>query len=426
MATARIREVLIQSPYAPRPQFVPFHSRTQRWAVLVAHRRAGKTVACVNELIKGCAQCQRPNPRFAYIAPFFNQAKDIAWRYAQDYTRCIPGMAYHESELRADFPGGARLRLYGGDNPDRLRGIYLDGVVLDEPADMDPRLWPEIIRPALSDRRGWAAFIGTPRGRNEFHRIYTEALKDPDWYSVMLRASETGILSKEELADARKTMTEAQYEQEYECSFEAAIQGAYYAREMAEAQKQGRIKQVLYQPGIKVETWWDLGYADPTAIWFVQRTPTELHVIDYYEESGKSLADIAQVLQEKQREHRWTYGDHVWPHDGKATEQATGRRLDQTMTDLGFSPVINGNDAIGPGIDAVRMMLATCWFDAERCARGLEALRNYRAEWDDDKKTFKPKPLHDWASHGADAFRTGAMHQPVSWKPLKPDTKWVI
>lgn len=414
MEGSRVRKVAIESPYAPRPEFMPFHDRKERWAVIVAHRRAGKTVACVNDLIRGCAVCKRPEPRFAYIAPYFNQAKDIAWKYAQFYSRCIPGMTYHESELRADFPGGARLRLYGGDNPDRLRGIYLDGVVLDEPADMDPRLWAEIIRPALSDRMGWAAFIGTPRGRNEFHRIYSESLKSDDWYSVMLRASETGIIPQAELADARKTMNEAQYQQEYECSFEAAIQGAYYAEQMAKASADKRITRVPFQPGLKVDTAWDLGFADPTAIWFTQRTPREIHVIDYWEESGADLAKCASLLQDKRQSLGYVYGEHVWPHDGKAHEQATGKRLDETMRALGVDVLINETKDVGPGIDTVRNILATCWFDEARCERGLETLRNYRAEWDDDKKTFKPRPLHDWASHGADAFRTFATHRPLA------------
>lgn len=208
-------------PYTPRKQFLTFHERTQRFAALVCHRRAGKTVASVNELIKGAVICDRPNPRFAYIAPLYKQAKDIAWTYLKQ--GIVPllkyGAAIHESELRVDLPNKGRVKLYGADNPDALRGIYLDGVVLDEPAQIDPTLWPEIIRPALADRLGWAVFIGTPKGRNAFYEIWRRADKADDWFTMMLKASETGLLAQSELQAARDMMTDQQYRQEFECSF---------------------------------------------------------------------------------------------------------------------------------------------------------------------------------------------------------------
>lgn len=188
---------------------------------MVCHRRAGKTVASVNELIKGAALCDRPNPRFAYIAPLYKQAKDIAWTYLKQGV--VPlvkyGAAIHESELRVDLPNGGRVKLYGADNPDALRGIYLDGVVLDEPAQIDPTLWPEVLRPALSDRLGWGVFVGTPKGRNAFYNVWREAEKNDDWFTLMLKASETGLLLDTELQAAREMMTEQQYRQEFECSF---------------------------------------------------------------------------------------------------------------------------------------------------------------------------------------------------------------
>lgn len=208
-------------PYAPRRQFVPFHERRERFAALICHRRAGKTVASVNDLIRGAALCERPNPRFAYIAPFYKQAKDISWTYLKQGVAPLLkyGASITESELRVDLPNGGRVKLYGADNPDSLRGIYLDGVVLDEPAQIDPTLWPEIIRPALADRLGWAVFVGTPKGRNAFYEIWRQAQKSPDWFTMMLRASETGLLQASELQAARDMMTEQQYRQEFECSF---------------------------------------------------------------------------------------------------------------------------------------------------------------------------------------------------------------
>src|SRR5262245_22361626 len=212
-------------PYSPREQFLGFHNRNQRWSCVVAHRRAGKTVACVNDLIRAALTCKKENPRAAYIAPLHVQAKDVAWSYVKQFSQAVPDVQINESELRVDFPNGGRVRLYGADNYDRMRGIYLDAVVLDEYADMDPRVWPEVIRPALSDRQGWACFIGTPKGRNSFHALmhgdsegWVGAVNSPDWFALTLRASETGLVPQKELDDARAMMTPEQFAQEYECS----------------------------------------------------------------------------------------------------------------------------------------------------------------------------------------------------------------
>lgn len=210
-------------PYRPREVFHQFHARQERWACIVAHRRAGKTVASIRDIERGALTCERDQPRYAYIAPTYRQAKDIAWGYLKGGAAAVKGFSasINESELRVDYPNGGRVRLYGADNPDALRGIYLDGVVLDEYADIDPRLWPEVIRPALADREGWAAFIGTPRGPDAFYAIWQQAVRSDDWYALMLRASETGLIHEDELADARLGMSEAQYEREFECSFDA-------------------------------------------------------------------------------------------------------------------------------------------------------------------------------------------------------------
>jgi len=227
--------------YEARPQFRAFHHRKQRFAIGVAHRRAGKTVACVVDLLWRAMQCQLPRPRYAYLAPLYSQAKSVAWDYLKTYGEAIGGKAY-EYELRMDLPGDRRVRLYGADNPDALRGQYWDGVVLDEYAQMRPSVWPEIIRPALADREGCATFIGTPRGHNDFYKRYQEALGFPDeWFSFLLKASETKLLKEAELEAAARVMTPEQYQQEFECSFEAAILGAYYGPLMAKAEEEGRV-----------------------------------------------------------------------------------------------------------------------------------------------------------------------------------------
>lgn len=390
----------------------------------VAHRRAGKTVARVNDLIKAAILCDRPDPRFAYVAPYYAQAKDVAWGYVKQFTATIPGVQANESELRVDLPNGGRVRLYGADNYERMRGIYLDGVVLDEYGDMDPRAWSEVIRPALSDRKGWADFIGTPKGRNHFCELYETALKDPEWFTQMLRASATGIVDPAELQDARKSMTEDQYEQEYECSFQAAVVGAYYGREMSAAEKDKRICSVPWEPKLKVHTAWDLGIGDSTAIWMAQLVGKEVHVIDYYESSGVGLDHYAKLLGTKP----YVWGEHLLPHDAEAKELGTGKSRKETLESLGIRSRIIPAQSVEDGINAARLMLPRVWFDEAKCQRGIEALRQYRRDYDEKLKNFKARPLHDWTSHAADAFRYLAMglrdDKPKSWK--QPDVKWVV
>lgn len=405
-----VRRVVI--PYSPRTQFKPFHDRTQRFAAIVAHRRAGKTVACINDLIRAALICPREAPRFAYLAPYLKQAKAVVWDYLLKYSAAVPGYVPNHSELRVDYPNGGRVRLFGADNADALRGIYLDGVVLDEPADMDPRVWAEIIRPTLVDRAGWAVFIGTPKGHNQFHEIYMNAEASADWYAAKLKASETGLIPPAELAMAKADMTDDQYAQEFECSFEAAIQGAYYGKLINRAEADKRITNVPYEPKIPVHTAWDLGIGDPTAIWFVQQVGAEVRLIDYYEASGVELGHYVKVLKEKP----YTYGKHYLPHDADVKELGTGTTRIETLRGLGLVGQIVPKQSVDDGINAVRLLLPKCYFDKTKCERGLEALRQYRTDFDEKLKTFKPHPLHDWTSHAADAFRYLATG-------IKPDVK---
>lgn len=416
--------VEIEIPYAPRPHFLPLHDRAQRWAIAVCHRRAGKTVACINDLIKGALTCGREEPRFAYCAPFYAQAKDVAWSYLKRFTAPIPGAEPHESELRVDLPNGGRVRLYGLDNYDRLRGGYFDGIVLDEYGDSDPRAWQEVIRPALSDRQGWAIFIGTPKGRNHFSELWDEAQRDPAWFSVMLPASASGLIPDAELADARKSMSEDQYEAEYECSFQAAVVGAYYGREMTAAEKDKRIARVPWEPKLPVDTGWDLGIGDSTAIWFCQRYGKEIRLIDYLESSGVGLDWYAKELRGKP----YVYGKHYLPHDADVKELGSGKSRVETLHSLGLKVKVNPARRKEDSINGVRLILPACWFDSEKAQRGIDCLRNYRKEFDDKLKVFRNAPLHDWSSHGADAFAelaAGLKTAPsVKWE--QPSGKWVI
>lgn len=409
---------------------MPLHTRQERWGIAVAHRRAGKTVACVNELIKAAATCEKANPRFAYIAPQLNQAKDIAWHYLLEYTDCFGSeRKVNASELWVELPNnGARIRIYGADNPDRLRGIYLDGAVLDEFGDMDPTVWTQVIRPALSDRKGWAIFIGTPKGKNTFHQLWVNAAEDEDWYTLSLKASETKLLDAKELADARKMMSDDEYAQEYECSFEAAARGAYYGKELnaLEEAEPSQITAVPYDPRLRVHTAWDLGIADSTVIWFFQTNGRETRVIDVLKGEGVGLDWYAKRLQE--RDYLW--GNHYLPHDAEVRELGTGKSRVEVLDNLGVRNVtICPNISVEDGIQAVRMLLPTCWFDKEKCKEGLEALRMYRREWDDKRQEFKLRPLHDWTSHYADAFRyyaVGHQESVAAMPTRKRSLAWVV
>ena len=400
--------------YRARPQFIPFHARRQRWACLVAHRRAGKTVACVMDLVDAALRSTRPRPRYAYVAPFYAQAKDVAWTYLKQYTAPIPGASANEAELRVDI-GDRRIRLYGADNYDRLRGIYLDGIVLDEYADMDPRAWGEVIRPALSDRKGWAVFIGTPKGRNAFHDMSETAHRSPDWFHAILRASQTGLIDTIELSDARRAMTPEQYAQEYECSFDAAIVGSYYGTLIADAEAQDRIGVVNHDPEFPVHTAWDLGIGDSTSIWWWQVAADGVRVVDYYEAHGQPLGHYASVIASKP----YSRGDDYVPHDARVRELGTGRTRLETMLSLNLRPRIVVNHKIDDGINAVRQSFPRIWIDAARCKFGLEALRQYRTDYDEKLKVFKSVPKHDWTSHAADAFRYMAM----AWREMQPAAK---
>lgn len=404
------RTQVIDLGYRARKQFVPFHMRRQRWSCVVSHVRAGKTVACLMDLVDAALRCQLPNPRFAYVAPYYAQAKDVAWSYLKQYTAAIPGAEPNESELRVDLPGGRRVRLYGADNADRMRGIYLDGVVLDEYGDFgDPTAWPLVIRPRLSDRGGWAAFIGTPKGRNGFFEIREKAQANPnEWFSMTLRASETGILPESELSDARKSLTDDQYAQEYECSFDAAIVGAYYGKEIATLETQKRIRSVPYDPSLEVYTAWDLGLDDATAIWFAQCVGNEVRIIDYYEINNKALSEVAKVLRS---DKPYIYAEHYLPHDAEIRELMTAKSRKDSLESLGIRPIkVGSRQSVEEGINAARNLLPRCVFDETNCRQGIEALKQYRREWDDKLKTFRTRPLHDWTSHAADAFRYLAMN----------------
>lgn len=400
-------------PYGPRRPFVRFHERRERWACLVVHRRAGKTVAVVNDLIR--AAILQPDP-YAYVAPYRSQAKSVAWDYFKHYAKPMIRQA-NEAELKLTLKTGGTLQLFGADNADAMRGMGFRGGAADEYGDFKPSVWGNVIRPTLSDRQGWWVFMGTPKGHNQFYDVYKAALADPSWYVMKLKASESGLLAQEELKAAKQQLSDDQYDQEYECSFDAAILGAYYGREMQRVDAEQRIQRVDYDPAYPVNTAWDIGRTDDTAIWWYQNIANEIRVLDWYAESGGDLEIFAEgafqpgSIIKAIKSRPYIYGRHWLPHDARAkTLAANGKSaIEQVAKHLGQRSVgIVPNLSVQDGIEAVRMILGRCWFD-ERCNldshSGVEALRQYQRDYNEDTKAFLKTPLHNWASHSADAFR---------------------
>lgn len=385
---------------------------------MVCHRGAGKTVATINDLLD--AALRKDGSRYAYVGPTYKQAKAVAWDYLGTSCRELLslGAKSNESELRWDLPNGGQVRLYGADNFEALRGLHLDGVALDEFADFDPRAWRTVIRPALSQKKGSAIFIGTPKGRNEFYKIWELSKSEPDWFSLMLKASQSGLVDESEIQSAKRILSHEEFEQEYECSFDSAIVGSYYGKLIAQAERDNRITGVPYEPTAQVWTSWDLGIADATSIWFAQYVGKEIRLIDYYEASGADLGHYVNELGKRP----YVYAGHIVPHDAQAKELGTGKTRLEVLGSLGLRNIsVAPMHRVEDGINAVRVMIPKCWFDAKKCERGIEALKLYRAEYDDKLQTLKPRPVHDWTSHSADAMRYLAMtlEEPreKAWEP---------
>lgn len=266
---------------------------------------------------------------------------------------------------------------------------------------MPSRTFTEVVRPALSDRQGWAFFIGTPNGKNQFYEVCKQAQKEEGWFFSEYKASQTGIISQEELQSAKRSMTADEFDQEFECSFEASVKGAIYAEELRRAKASNRIRRIAYDRMALVDTFWDLGVGDATAIWFAQTVGSEIRLIDYYENSGVGLDHYASVLKQR----GYSYSRHVAPHDIEVRELSSGKSRKEVAQTLGINFEVAPKLSLEDGINASRLMFDRCWFDEEKTVQGREALMNYRWDYNQRIDEYKPVPVHDWASHGADAFR---------------------
>jgi phage terminase large subunit len=349
-----------------------------------------------------------------HVMPSYKQAKLTAWDMLKHFARPIPGVKFNEAELLVRYPNGSRLQLIGADNPDSLRGPGLSGVSLDEYSQHPPNVFGEVLSKALADHLGYAIFAGTIKGTDQLYTMYETAKGKPDWFALWQNidvslASEEGTTIaalQTALEDDRKLvlqglMTQAEYDQEWYLSPEAAIKGAWYAEELNAARVQGRITRVPHDPSLPVDTDWDLGI-DAMAIWFTQSLRSgEVRVIDYHEDIGGGLPACAKVLKDK----GYTYGAHWAPHDIEQREIASGLTRKQTAASLGIQFRVVDKIAVEDGIHAVRLLLARCWFDETRCRHGLDALRRYRRTYNQRLNEFTATPVHDCASHAADAFR---------------------
>ena len=397
--------MLAKIPYTPRKhqKYIHHNIDRHRWSVLVCHRRFGKTVCMINQLIKSALLSKLKNPRYAYIAPTFKQAKSIAWDYMKQFTLKIPNVRFNETELRVDLPNGSRITLLGSENCDGLRGIYLDGCVIDEYANVTERLFPEIIRPALSDRKGYCVFIGTPQGmNNNFYDMYQHAQKNhSDWFYFKAQASKTKIVDEEELEKAKEIMGDNKFKQEFECDWIANIEGAVYGEVMQKMDDKRQMTRVPYDPSLPVSTAWDIGVSDHTAIIFYQQLGSAINIVDYYKERKQGLPHFIEVINSKE----YIYKDHFGPHDIEVMEFSNGKTRREVAYQLGVTFKVVPKIPLEDGIHATAMALPRCYIDIDHCKKLIDALRHYHRKYIDKNRMFRSKPVHDWSSHACDAMR---------------------
>jgi hypothetical protein len=417
---------VIEIPYKPREHQLKVHKLLEgkRFAVVVAHRRFGKTVAALNHLIREAVLNEKETPRYAYIAPTYGQAKRVAWDYLVKYTEPLGG-TNNISELRVDF-WGRRIQLYGSDNPDSLRGQYFDGVIIDEVGDQNPKIWTDIVRPALTDRKGWCLFIGTPKGHNHFKELRDRAEKEEGWGLLEFKASETGVVDDIELKQAKNEMGEDKYRQEFECSFDAAVEGSYFGQILNELEEKKHMQEIPREELSRTFTAWDLGMGDSTSIWVAQLVGTEVRLIDYYENHGVGLDHYVKWI----KDNDYLKAEHILPHDVRVRELGTGKSRMEMLEESGLEVKIAPRMGLDDGIQAVRRLLPRCWFNVPKVQIGLNCLRNYRRDYDEKRKIFYERPLHDWSSHGSDSFRylaLGLDEGHSTWsKPINQMPKWIV
>ena len=383
---------------------------------MVLHRRAGKTTALLNHHQRDALLV--PKSQYAFIAPTYRQAKRIGWEIAKEIARPIPGVEFNESELIVKYPNASRIFLAGSDNIDALRGIALWGGSQDESSQQNPALFSEVISKCLADHLGYWIWSGTPKGKNDFHRTYQIGLKNPNEYTVIFKtiddtlkeeSGETVTNLRIALQDDRRLveqglMTQEEFDQEWFCSFEAAIKGAYYAKELSQARRTGRITTVDYDRAIPVHVVVDLGIGQALGAGFYQRTGGQLKMINYWEGSEKdAIPDLVKACHAK----TYVYGKLFVPHDAMATEQGTGKTRVKTIKELWprIEIVVIPKMAVDDGIQRGKLLFGRMWVDEKKCQKWLDYLAQYHQEYDENRGMFLEKPYHDFTSHAADVHR---------------------
>ena len=379
-------------------------------AVVIWHRRAGKDKTLVNLVAK--KMLERVGTYF-YFFPTYTQGKKILWqgmdrdgfKFIDHFPKALLASKPNDTELKIEYKNGSIFQIIGTDNIDSIVGTNPVGCIFSEYALQNPKAW-DFIRPILAENGGWAVFNYTPRGKNHGFDLYEMARANPNWFVQKLTVDDTGIISKEVIEEERTSgMSDELIQQEYYCSFTAAIMGAYYWKEYDEAEKAGRFTNVPYDPAALVHTVWDLGIRDSMAIGFYQAVGLERRKIDYLEFTGKGLPEAIKLIKEKP----YTYGKHFAPHDIQVRELGTGKSRLEVAKELGIEFQIVPNISVQDGIDAGRRFFKKLWADKTNCKDWLRLIPQYTKEYDEDKKIFKDKPLHDWTSHGADEHRYASL-----------------
>lgn len=420
----------------------PFHEylikNPSARAIEIAHRRWGKDEVT---LAATCELAFKRAASYWHCLPEYEQARKALWTAVNPHTgkRRIDDAfppelreSKDEQQMFIRFKNGSTWQLIGSDRYNSLVGAGVAGVVFSEWALANPSSWG-YIRPMIQENNGWAAFITTPRGRNHAHAMFEMAKASRRWFAEISTVGDTGALTAEQLEEARAEYVAlygedvgiAQFEQEYNCSFNAAILGAFYAREMLAVRREGRITEIDAVPGKPVHAAWDIGVRDDTSIWWFQVVGAQVFVLDCYTASGVGLDHYADVCAKRREDHGWTQGVDFVPHDAKVKEWGTGRTRVETMREYGLRPDLVPNATKMDGINAARQTMARCIFHPRCESVGIAALEQYRREWDDEKKAFKASEVHDWTSHLADAFRYMSLAwrhvpEPVIEKPIIP------
>lgn len=406
--------------YTPRPFMVAFHQRKERFAHLLLARRSGKSLGSVCELVIRAMYTKKHRAQYHYICPFRSQAKSVAWAYLKEYTEGI-AVDVRESELSVELPNGAKIFLTGSDNVDALRGLYSDGVILDEYADCRAGLLDAVVMPLLMDRLGFLVICGTSRGRvNDFYDKYQLAKDNPDWFQLEKNVYEAGVIHPEEIERMKRSISDAKFEQEMMCSFDASLVGTYYADNINEIQQKGHLLTgddalAMHDYKLPVHCAMDLGRRDSTVIIFWQETPTGINVIDHYANNGEQAQHYIDNLNGR------PYAlETVWiPHDGVAKTFSTHKSALEQFLEAGLNAQIVPKLSVQDGIEATRQVLGYTHFNYDSCFALVENLRVYRKRYDELNRCFSDKPLHDFASDFADAVRYMAIVANPKLKQLK-------